>query len=420
MYLHGNSGNRLDALSCFNMIALYKLSLCCFDFSGCGRSEGKYISLGWHEKEDIKVVIEYLRQWEGFSSFILWGRSMGAVAALLYVNYYYEEAKEVVNGIILDSPFCSLKRVAEEVFQQFHGSTILNPLFHVSFSSLNKIVKKKASFDIKDLEISNNLLELDIPCLFVHGSEDKFVVPQHSQILFDCYKGRKKYVLVKGDHNSSRGVDFWEDVSYFMYESLKDKSLRKPFSIFGPKEHAIGASKFYCQYRKMKRDLAKKQDEREPFDNGDLTKKPVHVVVVIDSKEVRSIEPFLGITNWVFPLESIKGVIVEDAFGIVFEEETYLLITPEPEKIRESILINKSIHKKEKFKHQDDILIIVDNLTRKMFSSSINNKTEINIPELTRSVISTLEPFIFGTELTNEQLEIEVKNLIYKLMEDSL
>ncbi len=32
-----------------------------FDFSGCGKSEGEWISLGWHEKDDLKIAIEYLR-----------------------------------------------------------------------------------------------------------------------------------------------------------------------------------------------------------------------------------------------------------------------------------------------------------------------------------------------------------------------
>lgn len=32
-----------------------------FDFCGCGLSDGKYISLGVHESEDLKIIVEYLR-----------------------------------------------------------------------------------------------------------------------------------------------------------------------------------------------------------------------------------------------------------------------------------------------------------------------------------------------------------------------
>ena len=37
------------------------MHFCTFDFSGCGLSDGEYISLGVHESEDLKVVVEYLR-----------------------------------------------------------------------------------------------------------------------------------------------------------------------------------------------------------------------------------------------------------------------------------------------------------------------------------------------------------------------
>jgi alpha/beta superfamily hydrolase len=37
------------------------ISVCLFDFSGCGLSEGEYISLGWFEVEDIEAVIKHLK-----------------------------------------------------------------------------------------------------------------------------------------------------------------------------------------------------------------------------------------------------------------------------------------------------------------------------------------------------------------------
>jgi alpha/beta superfamily hydrolase len=34
----------------------------CFDFAGCGLSEGEFISLGWWEREDVAMVVEHLRE----------------------------------------------------------------------------------------------------------------------------------------------------------------------------------------------------------------------------------------------------------------------------------------------------------------------------------------------------------------------
>lgn len=31
-----------------------------FDFRGCGKSDGKYLTLGYLEKWDVKAVVEYV------------------------------------------------------------------------------------------------------------------------------------------------------------------------------------------------------------------------------------------------------------------------------------------------------------------------------------------------------------------------
>ena len=39
-----------------------KISLVTFDMSGCGRSDGKYISLGINEKADLQAVIDQCKK----------------------------------------------------------------------------------------------------------------------------------------------------------------------------------------------------------------------------------------------------------------------------------------------------------------------------------------------------------------------
>ena len=139
-------------------------------------SEGKYISLGVYEKDDVVAVVDYLRS-EGhtskvfffsffflFSPFrtlslaflnsnlfslffflspslslfsplsplllflffsfslskkqiVLWGRSMGAATALMYCGD--TKVDEMVVGMILDSPFASLNELAHDIVGKF-------------------------------------------------------------------------------------------------------------------------------------------------------------------------------------------------------------------------------------------------------------------------------------------------------------
>ena len=59
------------------------------------------------EQHDIRKVIQYLQRTYKYKNFILWGRSMGAVASLMYMNTYKKDAK--IHSLILDSPFSKLE-----------------------------------------------------------------------------------------------------------------------------------------------------------------------------------------------------------------------------------------------------------------------------------------------------------------------
>lgn len=52
--------------------------------SGSGKSDGKYVTLGVIEQDDLDCVIKFLDEMFEFQEYFIWGRSMGAVTALLY------------------------------------------------------------------------------------------------------------------------------------------------------------------------------------------------------------------------------------------------------------------------------------------------------------------------------------------------
>ncbi|KRX08152.1 hypothetical protein PPERSA_01697 [Pseudocohnilembus persalinus] len=57
IYLHGNAGSRLEAAPMLNYFIPYGLSVLTFDFSGCGMSEGQYITLGCKEVDDLDAIM---------------------------------------------------------------------------------------------------------------------------------------------------------------------------------------------------------------------------------------------------------------------------------------------------------------------------------------------------------------------------
>ena len=56
IYMHGNSSCRLEALELVDYFLTANITLFCFDFPGCGLSEGEFISLGWYERDDVACI----------------------------------------------------------------------------------------------------------------------------------------------------------------------------------------------------------------------------------------------------------------------------------------------------------------------------------------------------------------------------
>jgi alpha/beta superfamily hydrolase len=49
IYLHGNSSSRTEAINAVNVLLPMDMTVFSFDFSGCGKSEGDWVTLGFKE-----------------------------------------------------------------------------------------------------------------------------------------------------------------------------------------------------------------------------------------------------------------------------------------------------------------------------------------------------------------------------------
>jgi len=86
IYLHGNCGCRADAVECLEETLNNGFTLLTCDLSGSGKSEGEYISLGYHETDDVRALIRHAQQRRNASDIYLWGRSMGAVCSVCCID----------------------------------------------------------------------------------------------------------------------------------------------------------------------------------------------------------------------------------------------------------------------------------------------------------------------------------------------
>jgi alpha/beta superfamily hydrolase len=214
VYLHGNAGCRMDGLNLLRLILPYNITLLTFDFSGCGHSEGEFISLGYFEKDDVQTVTEYLRKSDSVSRIALWGRSMGAATAILF-----GATDPSIAGLVLDSPFSSLHTVAKELVE-INQLKIPKLLVSGALKLIRSSIQDRAHFDIKHLKPLKSAPSCFVPALFVHGSEDNFILPHHSKDIQKVYGGESNLIIVDGDHNSDRPSFCMDSITIFLHNTL--------------------------------------------------------------------------------------------------------------------------------------------------------------------------------------------------------
>lgn len=219
IYLHSQTGCRLEGLTIRDRCAEIGVALCVFDFSGCGNSEGDYVSLGWHEQDDLSLVIDNLRDRFGLQKFSLWGRSMGAVTALLYAEKYSNTSDVFISSMILDSPFPELEIMVQDVA----GRVLHLPKFIVNLGMtfVSKTIQDKINYDIMELKPILAARKITIPAVFIVGKKDILVRPERVEEMFNVYKGRKKQLVQsENDHGGERETRIYDTCIEFIMESL--------------------------------------------------------------------------------------------------------------------------------------------------------------------------------------------------------
>ena len=209
IYLHGNASSQLEGRFLVPNFVPRGVMVCCFDFAGCGKSDGDYWSLGWFEKNDVELIMSELHNSFNIVRFFLWGRSMGAATAVMARSPW-------LKGIVVDSGYADVPQLLKSIAK---SSKIPACLLPGGLWIFCKLVKKIAKFDPKKLKPVEYAVEGLVPGLFGHSKGDKFVPYSQGRALYEAYEcPDKHWYELRGDHNARRG-DKWLSTAFnFIYE----------------------------------------------------------------------------------------------------------------------------------------------------------------------------------------------------------
>ena len=218
LYLHGNSSSRLEGLGNLKLLLDLNINLFVFDFPGCGLSGGEYISLGYHEKNDVKILMDFIDKIPGVGNIGIWGRSMGAATTLLYT---YTDPR--VKAICVDSPFERFEKLAEElVIKQINLPKFL---IAGALKIIKSTVKSKNGLDISKLNPIEKVEKTFQPAIFVHAINDELINVEHSINLFNNYGGPKSLKCCDvGGHNTKRPKIVRKEIGEFFKKYLRENA----------------------------------------------------------------------------------------------------------------------------------------------------------------------------------------------------
>lgn len=165
-----------------------------------GESEGRYITFGVKESEDMKCWIDFHNANFGANQMILSGLSMGASTMLFLAD---EKLADNVKCIIADCGFSSPKAILNEVFHK----TIHMPSGPTLWAA-DLLAKLLAGFGLSQKDTRLVLKNTRLPVLMIHGLKDDFVPCEMTQQGFDACSGEKELLLVE---EAGHGISFLTD-----------------------------------------------------------------------------------------------------------------------------------------------------------------------------------------------------------------
>ena len=183
-----------------------KLNFLKFEYSGHGRSSGKFIEGNiskWTDeaKQLIKSKIKKDK------NLIFVGSSMGSWIALNLFSFFKKQIKGFIG--IASAPEFLEELMWKKFSKKIKKIIMTKKIYHLDHGGFVYPITKQLIFDGRKNKVLNNKINLKIPIVLFHGTNDEVVPLNLSKRIFKiCKKSKRKLIKIKnGNHSLSRKSD---------------------------------------------------------------------------------------------------------------------------------------------------------------------------------------------------------------------
>lgn len=198
IYLHGVADNRVSGLGIIQRFTKTGFDVLAYDSRAHGESGGAACTYGFHEKEDLRRVLDTVKP----GPVILIGSSLGGAVSL--------------QTAAIDPRITAV--VAAEVFSDFRTVATERAPFVFTPGMIEKafrLAEEQAHFKVDEVSPAEAAKKITVPVFLIHGEADTDTPPAHSQRIHDALAGTKRLLLVPGArHNESLSANkTWDEIA---------------------------------------------------------------------------------------------------------------------------------------------------------------------------------------------------------------
>ena len=210
--VHGYTDSAYFMVGAAKQFLNYGYNVLMPDLRAHGKSEGRYIGMGWPDRLDLMQWIDYLIATYGNIKIILYGISMGAATVMMTSG---ERLPSNVRVVIEDCGYTSAwEEFAYELKTLFHM-----PTFPALYNA-NLITKIRAGYSLKKASAIKQIKKSKLPMLFIHGDQDKFVPFYMLDKLYESANCKKEKLVIKNaGHAEAQWIEpekYWHTVRKFI------------------------------------------------------------------------------------------------------------------------------------------------------------------------------------------------------------
>ena len=196
--VHGHNSNGFEGYATVGLDYVREhFNILLPDNRACGESGGRWCTFGIQERYDIRKWIQYIQNRNPEDDIVLHGCSLGAAAVCMCADM---DLPHNVKAIVSDCAFSNIKEQLKymiRVTAHIPDWLILPGVLH-HFRSQTGLFADACS----PLE---SVSHAKVPMLFIHGKEDRYVLPDNAEKLYDACASEKQLVMIEGaGHAASR------------------------------------------------------------------------------------------------------------------------------------------------------------------------------------------------------------------------